>query len=147
MQPILTLDDTDYEKKIAASKSAFENYSFLFFHINETDRIYDNHDFGDLVEEGEEIDDHALRTFTDRSPRSLAMAVTCAPIRSPLNGRITGDPVPITFWGRGIRQGTVNHFNESSCAYGEIGRIKGDTVIPTLLDLLGLSKKYGIISG
>ena len=147
MQPILTLDDTNYEKKIAASKSAFENYSFLFFHINETDRIYDNLDFEALVEELEEIDDHVIKSFRDWADGNFAMAITCAPTRSPVNGRITGDPVPIAFWGRGIRRGTVKRFNESSCAFGEVGRIKAETVVPTLLDLLGLSKKYGITSG
>ncbi len=57
----------------------------------------------------------------------------------------SGEPVPLTFCGPGIRCDTVQQFNEVSVANGALGLVKGKELIYLILNHLDRAKLQGIM--
>jgi len=55
----------------------------------------------------------------------------------------TGDPVPVTIAGPGVRADDVSVYSERAAAKGGLSRIFGKELLPILVDLMGQSKKFG----
>lgn len=55
----------------------------------------------------------------------------------------SGDPVPIVFWGEGVRTDSCAHFDERSCALGGLNRIRGIDVMKILTQLMMVQEKFG----
>ncbi len=55
----------------------------------------------------------------------------------------SGDPVPIVFWGDGVRTDSCTHFDERSCALGGANRIRGIDVMKILTQLMAIQEKFG----
>jgi 2,3-bisphosphoglycerate-independent phosphoglycerate mutase len=55
----------------------------------------------------------------------------------------SADPLPIVIWGKSVRVDDVEKFDEFSTCKGGLNWIKGKNIMPILIDLMGLSKKYG----
>ena len=55
----------------------------------------------------------------------------------------SGDPVPLTIFGEGVRVDDVLNFDERSVAHGALGRIRGQDVMSLLLDISNRATKYG----
>lgn len=55
----------------------------------------------------------------------------------------SGDPVPIVFWGPGVRVDGVEAFDERSVAAGSVHRIRGIDVMHILTNLMNVQEKFG----
>ncbi|MFA5331701.1 MAG: 2,3-bisphosphoglycerate-independent phosphoglycerate mutase [Methanoregula sp.] len=55
----------------------------------------------------------------------------------------SADPVPVLIRGDGVRVDDVTEFGERSCAKGGLNRITGAGLLPTAIDLINLTHKYG----
>ncbi len=55
----------------------------------------------------------------------------------------SGDPVPLIIAGKGVRTDDIEVFGERAAAKGGIGRIKGGDLLNILMQLAGLSEKFG----
>jgi len=55
----------------------------------------------------------------------------------------SADPLPIVIWGKSVRVDNVEIFDEFSTYKGGLNWIKGKNIMPILIDLMGLAKKYG----
>lgn len=55
----------------------------------------------------------------------------------------SGDPVPIVFWGDGVRTDSCVHFDERSVAMGGVHRIRGIDVMKILTQLMNVQEKFG----
>lgn len=55
----------------------------------------------------------------------------------------SGDPVPIVFWGNGVRTDSCTRFDERSCALGGANRIRGIDVMKILTQLMAVQEKFG----
>ncbi len=55
----------------------------------------------------------------------------------------SGDPVPLLIAGKGVRTDDVREFGERSASKGGLCRIKGNDLLNILLQLAGLSEKFG----
>jgi 2,3-bisphosphoglycerate-independent phosphoglycerate mutase len=55
----------------------------------------------------------------------------------------SGDPVPIVFWGEGVRTDAVKHFDERSVTSGGVHRIRGIDVMKILTQLMNVQEKFG----
>ena len=55
----------------------------------------------------------------------------------------SGDPVPIVFWGQGVRTDSVKHFDERSAAAGGACRIRGIDVMKMITQLMNVAEKFG----
>lgn len=55
----------------------------------------------------------------------------------------SGDPVPIVYWGNGVRTDRCERFDERSVTSGGLGRIRGIDVMKILTNLMGVQEKFG----
>jgi len=55
----------------------------------------------------------------------------------------SGDPVPLTIFGEGVRVDEVLNFDERSMAHGALGRLRGTDVMNVLLNASNRVEKYG----
>jgi 2,3-bisphosphoglycerate-independent phosphoglycerate mutase len=55
----------------------------------------------------------------------------------------SGDPVPVLFWGPGVRTDAVTSYGERPAATGGAGRLRGRDLLPILLNLTVRAKKFG----
>jgi 2,3-bisphosphoglycerate-independent phosphoglycerate mutase len=55
----------------------------------------------------------------------------------------SADPLPVVLWGKSVRVDDVEKFDEFSTYKGGLNWIKGVHIMPILMDLMGLAKKYG----
>jgi 2,3-bisphosphoglycerate-independent phosphoglycerate mutase len=55
----------------------------------------------------------------------------------------SGDPVPIAFWGPGVRVDRCAHFDERSVFDGGVHRIRGIDVMKIITQLMGVQDKFG----
>lgn len=55
----------------------------------------------------------------------------------------SGDPVPIVFWGPGVRTDDCRHFDERSVAKGGLHRIRGVDVMNMITQLMAVQEKFG----
>lgn len=55
----------------------------------------------------------------------------------------SGDPVPLLIAGKGVRTDDIKEFGERSAAKGALCRIRGRDILNILLQLAGLSEKFG----
>ena len=55
----------------------------------------------------------------------------------------SGDPVPIVFWGNGVRTDRCERFDERSVVAGGIGRIRGIDVMKIITQLMNVQEKFG----
>lgn len=55
----------------------------------------------------------------------------------------SGDPVPIVFWGPGVRVDLVDAYNERSVVRGGVMRIKGTDIMNILTNLMCTQEKFG----
>lgn len=55
----------------------------------------------------------------------------------------SGDPVPIVFWGDGVRTDSCKHFDERSVASGGVNRIRGIDVMKITTQLMNTAEKFG----
>ncbi|MDO8683504.1 MAG: 2,3-bisphosphoglycerate-independent phosphoglycerate mutase [Armatimonadota bacterium] len=55
----------------------------------------------------------------------------------------SGDPVPIAFWGPGVRTDNCKSFGERPVLGGGIGRIRGTDIMKIITNLMGVQEKFG----
>lgn len=55
----------------------------------------------------------------------------------------SGDPVPIAFWGPGVRVDKCKHFEERAVTEGGVGRIRGIDAMKIITQLMGVQEKFG----
>ncbi len=55
----------------------------------------------------------------------------------------SGDPVPITFWGPGVRTDDVMRFDERSVTKGGVHRIRGVDIMNIITQLMAVQEKFG----
>lgn len=55
----------------------------------------------------------------------------------------SGDPVPIVFWGEGVRTDHCTEFGERSVTTGGVGRIRGIDLMKMITQLMNVAEKFG----
>ncbi len=51
--------------------------------------------------------------------------------------------MPVVIFGPEVRTDDVEEFSERACARGGLSRIRGKGLMPTIMNLLGKTKKFG----
>jgi 2,3-bisphosphoglycerate-independent phosphoglycerate mutase len=133
--------DTDMMAKAKAAITALETHDFVLLHVKACDILGHDGDAKGKVGTIERLDE-MLGYIKERS-HGICIAIT-ADHSTPVSVRNhTGDPVPLAIFGEGLRKDDVDKYDEISCAKGGLGRIKGNDLLPILLDLVDKSDMYG----
>jgi 2,3-bisphosphoglycerate-independent phosphoglycerate mutase len=132
--------DSNIPGKIAAAIEELKTKDFVLVNIKGAD------------ESGHDGLAGQKRDFITKTDSALApllnlpqcIVVICADHSTPCTIKDhSADPVPVLIHGEGVRVDDVIQFDEYSCAHGGLNRITGGALLPTALDLINKSHKFG----
>src|SRR5438046_2961474 len=134
--------DTDMIAKADAALEALKTYDLVVLHVKATDLC--GHD-GKASEKIRVIErmDAMMGHLKSRLPSDVVVAITADHSTPVAMKEHSGDPVPLTIFGEGVRVDGVPTFDERSVAHGSLGRVRGQDVMNLLLDLSNRAPKYG----
>lgn len=135
--------DTDVIAKADAALRAVQSDDFVFLNVKATDIASHDHKVRQKVRMIEKIDKMMEHLIKNANLEETIIAVTADHTTSLVTGEHEGDPVPVAIAGPGVRTDEVKEFGERTCAKGGLGRIRGIDLMPTIMSLLGKTKKFG----
>jgi 2,3-bisphosphoglycerate-independent phosphoglycerate mutase len=138
----------DMTERLTIARESLDRYDFIHVHTKAPDEAA--HGKNPLAKKAviESLDKgigEAIRPLMD-DPEVLV--IVTADHSTPSSGPLihSGEPVPLTFYGRGVRRDNVHRFDEISAATGALGCIRGRELMYLILNNLDRSKLYGIMN-
>ncbi len=134
--------DTDMVAKAEAALMALTTYDLVVVNVKAPDLC--GHD-GKPSEKIKVIEraDAMMGHLKAHLPQDVVVAIT-ADHSTPCGLKDhSGDPVPVTIFGDGVRVDEVPHFDERSVARGSLGRMRGQDLMPILLNQANRQEKFG----
>lgn len=134
--------DTDIELKAKLAVEEIANNDMVYVHLKAPDvKGHDNEPFEKA--KSIELFDRMVGLIHEQLPEDVYLALAADHSTPCEVGEHTGEPVPILIHGPAIRRDRNTKYNEIDCAYGGLGRLKGNEFVRTLHDLMGKVKKQG----
>ncbi len=131
--------DTDIEAKAEAARRALKEFDFVFVHVKGADNA--SHD-GNL--EGKLLMIEKVDRLVQILCQENVYLIVTADHSTPLSlKRHSSDPVPVLFYGDGVRQDKVEFFDEISTACGCLGHLTGVELNRAIMDLMGCGHMVG----
>ncbi len=134
--------DTDMVAKAEAALKALETYDLVVVNVKAADLCGHDGRSADKIKVIERID-QMMGHFKANLPPDVIFAFTADHSTPVAVMDHSGDPVPVTIYGDGIRVDEVPHFDERSAAHGSLGRIRGRDLMPILLNQANRTEKFG----
>jgi len=134
---------TDFMAKAKAVVKALKINDFALLHVKATDVASHDGNVKQKIEMIEKIDQMLGYVLDNVDLNSTCLAVTADHTTSCATRNHEGDPVPVAIASSYVRSDNVSEFDERSCAKGGLNRIRGVDLMPTLMNLLGKTKKFG----
>jgi len=134
------LPDSQVDVKIKKAMALENDHDIIFVHIKAADSLAEDGNYKGKIEFIEKID-KALEPLAKSN--EYITVITADHTTSSKLQMHTADPVPITIKGEGIRTDDIERYTERECAKGRLGMIRGENVMPILIDLMGLAELYG----
>jgi 2,3-bisphosphoglycerate-independent phosphoglycerate mutase len=134
---------TDFMAKAKATVQALEMNDFVLLHVKATDVASHDGNIKQKIELIEKIDGMLGYVLNNIDLGLTYLAVTADHTTSSITRNHEGDPVPIAITGPYVRRDDVEGYDERACAKGGLNRIKGMDLMPTLMNLIGKTKKFG----
>ncbi len=129
------LPDSDIEAKFKTALKQLGSHDFVFIHVKAADSLAE-----DGNPEGKkkfiEKCDKAMGLF-DNLPKGALLVVTADHSTPCELKQHSADPVPVMFYGEGVRTDDVAAFGERACAKGGLGHIEGKDIMPQIQNLMG----------
>lgn len=137
---------TDFSRRIGLAREALAEHDYVHVHTKAPDVAAHTKDPARKVEVIEALDralgEHLEELLADES---VLLALT-SDHSTPSCGALvhSGEPVPLTFAGRGVRVDGVDRFDEVSAASGALGTVRGREFMFLVLNYLDKAKLGGI---
>ena len=137
----------DMAERIEIAENALPQYDFIHLHTKVPDDIAHTKNPVAKKDAIESLDKGIGRSIDNLlSEKDVIVAVTSdhsTPSIGPLIH--SGEPVPVTICGRGVRKDKIDKFDEISAADGSIGFIRGKELMYMLLNYMDRSKLVGLM--
>ena len=134
--------DTDVYAKAKMTIEALKEHDFVLVNLKATD-LFGHDGNPEKKSKAVEVFDKFIGLLLEANLENTIISVAADHSTPCERMEHSGDPVPILIAGPGIRQDRVTKFDEISCSYGGLGRIKGKDLSNTLYDYLEKVKKQG----
>lgn len=132
--------DSNLKVKIDQVLKTYNKYDFFFVHFKGADTLGEDGDYQGKKKFIEKIDKAIEPLFRLKN----ALIVVTADHSTPCHLKThSADDVPVTIYGKHVRDDDVEYFNERECAKGRLGHIKGLHLMPIIIDLMGLAELFG----
>src|SRR5438093_845436 len=134
--------DTDMIAKADAALEALRSHDLVVLHVKAPDLC--GHD-GNASEKIRVIErmDAMMGHLKTMLATDVVVALTADHSTPVALKDHSGDPVPLTIFGEGVRVDEVLNFDERSMAHGALGRLRGTDVMNVLLNASNRVEKYG----
>jgi len=130
------LIDTNYEGKADACLQALENHDFVFVHVEASDEAGHAKDLKQKILAIEYLDSRLVARVT-KGIEDKGIEATVAILPDHLTPVVKGNhvhgPVPVAILNPGLAPDSVQTYDEASCATGDLGLLRGDRFIRTVL--------------
>jgi 2,3-bisphosphoglycerate-independent phosphoglycerate mutase len=131
---------SDLPAKVGAAVRELEKKDFVLMNIKGADEA--GHD--GLAEQKRDFIARADAALEPLLSLDDCIIIVCGDHSTPCTIRDhSADPVPVLIRGDGVRTDDVLQFDEYSCAKGGLNRITGSALMPTALDLINRTHKFG----
>lgn len=134
--------DTNMTAKADASVEALHTYDLVVLHVKAPDLSGHDGDASGKSRVIERMDAMMGHLKADLSSDTV-VAITADHSTPVALKDHSGDPVPLTIFGEGVRVDDVLNFDERSVARGALGRVRGTDVMNLLLSASNRAEKYG----
>ncbi len=134
--------NTDMVAKAEAALAALAKYDLVVVNVKAADLCGHDGQASEKIKVVERID-HMMGHLRAHLPPDLIVAITADHSTPCAIKDHSGDPVPLTIFGDGARVDEVPHFDERSAARGSLGRLRGQDLMPILLNQANRTEKYG----
>jgi len=135
--------ETNFMGKAKALIEALEKYDFVLINVKGADEAGHDGDYETKKMVIEKIDE-MLKYIIGNIDKDEVYLVLTGDHSTPIEEKDhSADPIPIVIWGKSVRTDDVEKFDEFSTYKGGLCWIKGKHIMPILMDLMGLAKKYG----
>ncbi len=134
--------DTDVIAKADAALDALATYDFVVVNVKAPDLCGHDGHASAKVAVIERLD-RMMAHLKSRLPAEVVLGLTADHSTPVALKDHSGDPVPVTLFAEGARVDDVSRFDEHSVGQGALGRIRGQDLMPILLDMAGRSAKFG----
>lgn len=129
------LPDSDVEAKFKTALKQLGSHDFVFIHVKAADSLAEDGNPKGKTEFIEKCD-KAMGLF-DNLPKDALLVVTADHSTPCELKQHSADPVPVMFYGEGVRTDDVAAFGERACAKGGLGHIEGKDIMPQIQNLMG----------
>ncbi len=134
------LPNSNLVNKVNKALAIANDYDIVFVHIKAADSLAEDGNYEGKVKFIEKIDE-AMKPLAESDEHLVV--ITADHTTSCSLKRHTGDPVMVTIKGEGVRTDDINAFSERECAKGRMGHLRGENLMPIVIDLMGLAELYG----
>lgn len=131
--------------RLAQARKAFEKYDFIHVHTKTPDEAAHRRDPALKKAVIEALDRGIARTIGPFLDDPDMLVIVTSDHSTPSAGDLvhSGEPVPLTMHGCGVRQDTVQTFDEVACAPGALGMVRGKEIMYLVLNYLDRAKLRG----
>jgi 2,3-bisphosphoglycerate-independent phosphoglycerate mutase len=134
--------DTDMIAKADAALMALETHDLVILHVKAPDLCGHDGKASEKIRVIERLD-AMMGHLKSKLSSDLVLAITADHSTPVAIKEHSGDPVPLTIFGEGVRVDEVLNFDERSVARGDLGRLRGQDLMNLLLDVSNRATKYG----
>ena len=135
--------ETNFMNKAKAIVEGLKTYDFIIINVKGADEASHDGNY-ELKKKVVEKVDEMLKYILDNIDKNEVYFVLTGDHSTPIEEKDhSADPIPILIWGKSVRVDDVEKFDEFSTYKGGLCWIRGKDILPILLDLMGLAKKYG----
>ncbi|MCS3901626.1 2,3-bisphosphoglycerate-independent phosphoglycerate mutase [Methanococcus voltae] len=134
---------SNFDNKAKALIKAINDYDFVLVNVKGADEAGHDGHYDVKKEVIEKIDVMLEQVFKEIDRNEVYFVITgdhSTPIEEKDH---SADPLPLILWGKSVRVDEVDKFDEYTAHKGGLCWIKGLHIMPILMDLMGLAKKYG----
>lgn len=130
------LIDTNYEGKADACLKALEDHDFVYVHVEASDEAGHARDVKQKVLAIEYLDSRLItRVMKGIEDKGIETTVAVLPdhLTPVANGNHVHGPVPVAILNPNLEPDSVQTYDETACAAGALGQLRGDRFIRTVL--------------
>ncbi len=134
--------DTDMVAKAEAALLALTTYDLVVVNVKAPDLCGHDGMASEKIRVVERMD-QMMGHLRAHLPQDVIVAITSDHSTPCAIKDHSGDPVPLTVFGEGIRVDEVPHFDERSVAKGSLGRVLGRDLMAILMNQANRTEKFG----
>lgn len=134
--------DTDMIAKADAALKALRSYDLVILHVKAPDLCGHDGNASEKIRVIERID-AMMGHLKAKLSTDLVVGLTSDHSTPVAVKDHSADPVPLTVLGEGVRVDEVVTFDERAVAHGALGRLRGQDLMPILLDAANRTEKFG----